>query len=147
VAEPIARLADRLPAEPQALTAVHEHLERLWASADHVPAMDRMAFDTAVIETVSNTIRHSVADPGPVEVEMELTAAPEDLRATIVEIGAASAAAAAPFGIRPLEDVMSDPLAESGRGLALIRALVTLDFERAGSRNVWRLHRQTALAS
>lgn len=105
-----------------------------------------MAFDTAVIETVSNTIRHGVGDPGPVELGMELVASPAELRATIIEFGAASAALGVPQGTVPLEDVMADALAESGRGLALIRALVSLDFERAGTTNVWRLCRPTNLA-
>ncbi|WP_313817986.1 ATP-binding protein [Citricoccus sp.] len=141
--EPILLCADRLPAEPGTIETIHDHLEDLWAAADHVPALDRMAFDTAVIETVSNTIRHGVGDPGPVELGMELVASPAELRATIVEFGAASAAPTAPLGTVPLEDVMTDALAESGRGLALIRALVSLDFERAGATNVWRLYRPT----
>jgi serine/threonine-protein kinase RsbW len=147
VAEPILRFADRLPAEPDTLDTVHEHLERLWVAAEHVPALDRMAFDTAVIETVSNSIRHCVADPGPVEVGMELVAAPAELRATITEFGAASASPHAPLAPQPIEDVMANVMAESGRGLALIRALVSLDFERCGAANVWRLHRQTTSAS
>ncbi|MFB9070076.1 ATP-binding protein [Citricoccus parietis] len=143
--EPILRCADRLPAEPGTIETVHDHLEDLWAAADHVPVLDRMAFDTAVIETVSNTIRHGVGDPGPVELGMEFAASPAELRATIIEFGAASAALGSQQVTVPLEDVMADALAESGRGLALIRALVSLDFERAGTTNVWRLYRPTNL--
>jgi serine/threonine-protein kinase RsbW len=146
VAEPVSVFAARLPAEPQTINCVHDQLERLWLAADHVPLPDRMAFDLAVIETVTNTIRHCVGDPGPVEVGVELTAAPLELLATITEYGAATPGVDSTVSPGAGDEVMDGAqqhLAESGRGLALIQTLVSLGFEREGTTNVWRLRRRT----
>ncbi|MGM7667097.1 ATP-binding protein [Microbacterium sp. A93] len=141
-------LAFRLPAEPQTVDVVLDQLERLWRCADHVPFPDRMAFDLAVIETVSNTIQHGVAGPGPLEVGVELDARTSTLQATIVEYGAATPPLLAER-TRACDEAIMDAaqqcLTESGRGLALIRTLVTLGFERVGPTNVWRLWRQTGV--
>lgn len=141
-------LAFRLPAEPQTVDAVLDQLERLWRDAGHVPLPDRMAFDLAVIETVSNAIKHGVADPGPLEVGVEIDARDSKLRATIVEYGAATPELLADRS-RACDEAVMDAaqqfLTESGRGLALIRTLVTMGFERVGPTNVWRLCRQTGV--
>ncbi|NUL48881.1 ATP-binding protein [Cellulosimicrobium funkei] len=138
----------RLPAEPETVEAVLDQLGHLWARAEHVPFPDRMAFDLAVIETVSNTIQHGVADPGPLEVGVELDAGDSELQATIVEYGAATPDVW-PEAPRALDaeimDAAQQHMTESGRGLALIRTLVTLGFERVGPTNVWRLCRQTGV--
>lgn len=139
-------LALRLPAEPQTVDAVLDQLERLWRCARHVPYPDRMAFDLAVVETVSNTIRHGVADPGPLELGVQLHARESTLEATIVEYGAATPevwAGSTRADDEAIMDCAQRSLTESGRGLALIRTLVTLGFERVGPTNVWRLCRQT----
>lgn len=138
----------RLPVEPETVETVLEQLGHLWSRAAHVPFPDRMAFDLAVIETVSNTIQHSVAEPGPLEVGVELDAGDSELQATIVEYGAATPAAWAevpPGHDAQTLDATRQHLSESGRGLALIRTLVTLGFERVGTTNVWRLCRQTGV--
>lgn len=127
---------------------VHNQLERLWLAADHVPLPDRMAFDLAVIETVSNTVRHGVGDPGPVEVGIDLTATPIELLATITEYGAAEPRVDAAAYRDSMDEVLDDAqqvLAESGRGLAMIQTLVSLGFEREGTTNVWRLRRRTSV--
>lgn len=146
--EPVSLCAVRLPAEPETVEYVHTQLERLWQAADHVPFSDRMAFDLAVIETVSNTIQHGVGDPGPVQVGVELTAAPLELLATITEYGAAIPSVDSPECPDDVDELMADAerlLAESGRGLALIETLVTLGFTRVGTENIWRLSRRTSV--
>lgn len=148
MAEPVSICAARLPAEPQTVDYVHDQLERLWLAAEHVPEPDRLAFDLAVIETVTNTIRHGVGDPGPVEVGVELTAGPLELLATITEYGAATPevrSTGSPDTSEQVRDGGQPHLAESGRGLALIQTLVSLGFEREGTTNVWRLRRRTSV--
>ncbi len=145
MAEPVSILAARMPAGPQTVDYVHDHLERLWLAADHVPPPDRMAFDLAVVETVTNTVRHGVGESGPVEIGLELTAAPLELVATITEYGATAPGVDATIsaGSDEVTGGAQQRLAESGRGLALIQTLVSLGFERAGTTNVWRLRRRT----
>jgi serine/threonine-protein kinase RsbW len=68
---------------------------------------------------------------------VDVTAAPHRLLAKIYEIGAAAV----------VRDLEASPavaeLEESGRGMALIQALVsTVVFERHGDTNVWELRRE-----
>lgn len=136
--EILARRSRRGPARAETVEAVHDDLDSLWAEADFVPEPDRHAFTLAVLEAAANVVDHAVPARGTtLELAVDVTAAPCRLEATVSEIGAAPAAldlAAAPG---------AEDLAESGRGLALIRALVsTVVFERHGGTNVWELRRE-----
>lgn len=137
--EATARRSRRGPAVPETVDALHGDLDQLWAAAGHVPEADRMAFTLAVVEAAANAVVHAVpAAEAPIELEVELVAAPRRLEARIYELGAAPAAP-------DLTGGMAGPHEESGRGLALIQALVScVVFERRGDANVWRLCRECA---
>ncbi|MET1036239.1 MAG: ATP-binding protein [Arthrobacter sp.] len=151
----LASNAVRLPATPEAVDAVHGQLERLWEVADFVPALDRMAFETAVVEAASNAVRHAVAASGAVlEIGVEATVTRRRLEARICEYGAvvpdldAAALAGGDPGRDPAHGAgapdAGEHVPESGRGLALIRALVTtLRFERRDGNNIWTLSRDS----
>jgi serine/threonine-protein kinase RsbW len=122
-------------AEPAWLEAVHDGLARLWSRAPEVPDLDRLRFETAVIEIATNVVRHtSPAGDGPVRASTLLRVAPPRIEAEISDDGT-------------LADVDLDPapvddLAESGRGIALVqRAVDTLTFARRPGRNTWRITR------
>jgi serine/threonine-protein kinase RsbW len=129
----------QVPAVPEAVEGAHEQLEEFWQAAPEVPELDRIAFETAVIEAVSNAVQHAVAAPGSaVELGVDLSAEPFRLEARISEFGAAEP------DLDAQVEAASGNDAESGRGLALIRALVTtLTFERHEDTNVWTLRRDS----
>ncbi|WP_150308541.1 ATP-binding protein [Planctomonas psychrotolerans] len=124
------------PATAETVDALHDDLDRLWAAADFVPDLDRMAFATAVIEAASNVVQHAVPSRESVQLGVDISVRPHRLHARILEIGAA------PASVELAGEHGDDEEAESGRGLALIRALVsTVTFERRGADNVWVLWR------
>ncbi|KLU08484.1 ATP-binding protein [Kocuria sp. SM24M-10] len=137
--EPSVHRTRRGPATPQTLEAVHDDLESLWAEIAFVPEPDRMAFTLAVVEAVTNSIVHAVPLDGQVlELALEITVTPRRLVARVYEINAA------PAQISPDGSALKDGLAESGRGLGLIQALVsTVAVDHRDGTNVWILHRDT----
>jgi serine/threonine-protein kinase RsbW len=135
--EPTARRSRRGPATALTVDALHEDLDALWAEAAFVPEADRMAFTLAVVEAAGNVVVHAVpAAEEPIELSVDLVADPHRLEARIYEIGAAPAQV-------DLARTMAQEHRESGRGLALIQALVSrVVFERHGDTNVWKLCRE-----
>ncbi|MDQ0754256.1 ATP-binding protein [Arthrobacter sp. B3I4] len=131
----LARRTLRQTAEPAAIDAVHEELDGLWDDASFVPELDRMTFATAVIEAASNVVQHAVPETAtPVELGVDISATSVRLEALVSAFGAACP--------DPLDGdaPMPDGEAESGRGLALIRALVTtVTFKRQDGTNTWTL--------
>lgn len=127
------------PATPTTLEAVQDDLESLWAEAGFVPEADRMAFTLAVVEAVTNVIVHAVpVDEQALELALEITVTPSRLLAHVYELNAAPAQISFD-GSAPV-----DGLAESGRGLALIQALLsTVAFDHHEGANVWTLRRDT----
>ncbi|WP_028279568.1 ATP-binding protein [Arthrobacter sp. H5] len=130
----IARRDLRSPAHPHTIDDVHQLLDGLWADVGFVPQLDQMTFATAVIEAVTNVIQHAKPERGAsLEIGVKLTVTELRLRAKISE-----------YNARPHGTISSPALpgtdAESGRGLALIQALVsTVTVERRGDSNVWIL--------
>ncbi len=126
----------RGPAADDAIETVHNDLDSLWQDAPFVGDMDQMTFTTAVIESASNVVQHSEpAGEKPVELGVDIEVWPNLLQARI-----SAHHAKAPFG--PMTPGAPDQDAESGRGLALIQALVTtVTFERQDSTNTWDLTR------
>ncbi len=126
----------RGPAVDEAIEAVHNDLESLWLDAPLVSDMDQMTFTTAVIESASNIVQH--AEPAAqeaVELGVDITVQPALLQARVSAYNAKP-----PFG--PMEPATPGEDAESGRGLALIEALVTtVTFERQDGTNTWVLSR------
>ena len=115
---------------------MHTELDGLWDDASFVPDMDRMTFATAVIEAASNVVQHAVPEStDPVELGVDISVTPIRLEARVSAFGACPD----PIDTDP---AMPDGEAESGRGLALIRALVTtVTFKRQDGTNTWILSR------
>lgn len=146
----LARRTLEEPAAEQAIEDLHLLLEQLWLDAAFVPEPDRMAFTTAVIEAASNVVQHGVpAEGATLLLGVELTVAVARLRAVISEIGAAPMDPVpdltGPTGPAALDDdALLEDYDESGRGLSMIRALVTtVTVEREGDTNIWVLSRDS----
>ncbi|MCA4134739.1 ATP-binding protein [Arthrobacter sp. M4] len=126
-------------ATPEAIESVHNHLDAIWADAAFVPDTDQMIFTTAVIETAANVVQHGrpIGDE-PVELGVELTVSATRLQAKVSAFHAIEP-------IVPYDDAeLPDEDSESGRGLALIKALVTtLIFERQDETNTWILSKDS----
>ncbi len=97
-------------------------------------ALDRMAFETALIELASNVIEHAdtgqgvtcivsvTVDDGVMSARLRDGSEPGDFRLTAREMPGADA--------------------ESGRGLAMVQMLCDeLTYERVGGENVWSVRR------
>ncbi|MDR7159541.1 ATP-binding protein [Arthrobacter sp. BE255] len=135
--EVLAQRSFRGLADVEAIDSVHNELDGLWEDAPLVQAVDQMTFTTAVIESASNIVQH--AQPAkaqkPVELGVDISVQPTLLRARVSAFYAKP-----PFG--PMEPGTPDDDSESGRGLALIQALVTtVTFERQDGTNTWVLTR------
>lgn len=116
------------------IDVVHDMLEDVWAKTPSVSATDRVSFETALIELSSNVIRH--ADDGS-GIKCVLTVGVSDARieARLTDTGVAS-------DVEIAERTMPEAFAESGRGIALIKALVDeVEYVRSGSINQWRISR------
>ncbi len=127
------------PSNEEAIEAIHNELDALWDDASFVPDMDRMTFATAVIEAAANIVQHAlpVAEK-PVEIDVDISVRPTRLIARVSAFNARE-----PFA-NDMQASMPDADAESGRGLALIEALVTtVTFERQDGTNTWILTRNT----
>jgi len=122
-------------AEPGWLDEVHDALARLWAATPAVPDLDRMRFETAVVEIATNIVRHAVpTGVGPVDATVVLRSAPPRLDAVLSDDGSAVAVDLDPGPV--------DDLAEGGRGIALVQnAVDTLTLDREDGRNTWRITR------
>jgi serine/threonine-protein kinase RsbW len=135
--EVLARRSFRGLSTAEAIDSVHNELDKLWADAPFVQAMDQMTFTTAVIESASNIVQHSQPAKAqkPVELGVDISVQP-----TLLQARVSAFFAKPPFG--PLEPGAPDDDSESGRGLALIEALVTtVTFERQDGTNTWILSR------
>lgn len=118
------------------LGELHELLERV--GAEH-PGLDRtglLLLETALIEIAGNTLEHGTP-PGGIRYEFALEVRDDELRGVFTDDGD-------PVVLPPAPTAAPDPLAESGRGLALAgAALSELRYERQGGRNTWFLTRRT----
>lgn len=127
-------------ATPEAIDSLHDELDLFWKDLPEVPAEDRMAFTTAVIESASNVVEHGIPlDRTGLRLGVELSANPTRLQARILEINAK----AHPDNVNSSTGQPDD--AETGRGLFLINALVTtVTVERQGNTNIWVLSKESA---
>jgi serine/threonine-protein kinase RsbW len=133
--EVLAQRSFRGLAAAEAIESVHDELDALWKDAPFVQAMDQMTFTTAVIESASNIVQHALPAKAqrPVELGVDISVQP-----TLLQARVSAFYAKPPFG--PMEPGTPDDDSESGRGLALIEALVTtVTFERQDGTNTWIL--------
>jgi serine/threonine-protein kinase RsbW len=117
---------------------VQDELGRVWAAADVISPGDRLPFELAVVEVVTNAVKHSVSPSGgDVELDLEVEVRRDLLLARLFELGAQ------PVNIPETAGSMPSPDSEAGRGLALARQLLTtITCERSGGANVWTLTRK-----
>lgn len=124
-----------LVSPPDSLGRVHELLARVWADAPHISALDRASFETALIEVAANVIQH--ANHGnPVECTVAVDATDGSISATLIDTGEQ-----AELELSTVE--MPEGAVESGRGLALVKALVDeISYDSDGTVNCWRITRR-----
>ena len=117
---------------PDTVNRVHELLETVWSESPHISPVHRTGFETAIIELASNVIKH--ANKGnPVECTVAIDTSDGMICATLIDTGVAS-----DLELRRVR--MPEGLAESGRGLAIIRALVDeVVYESDADVNYWRI--------
>jgi serine/threonine-protein kinase RsbW len=113
---------------------VHSFLEGLWDIHTDISDLDRMAFETALIELASNVIEHADGGQG-VTCVITVRVDGETLSADLSDTAEAGE-------IQVVGRVMPAADAESGRGIALVQMLVDeLQYERVGDNNLWRISR------
>lgn len=128
-----------LTAPPGDLGIVHGLLASVWSDAPGVGVRDRMSFETALLELAGNVLAHADGGAGltctvTVEVRPDLLVArlEDDGRAGEVDL---------------TQRAMPDVLAESGRGIPLVQALVDdLAYERDDGVNRWSIARRLGAA-
>ena len=108
-----AELSFRGPAEPSCLDRTHDLLARLWQEQPDVAEMDQIMFSTAVLEVANNIISHGAAGT----VSLLLQGDDRQLEALFCDDGA-------PVEVDLDTTALPDDLAESGRGLAMVRMAV-----------------------
>ncbi len=117
--------------------AIHSQLERVWVEAPHVNSADRFSFETALIELVSNVFNHGDFDVAPSCV-VTLNTYPDRIECSVVDSGS-------PRNLQIAGHSTTDEIAESGRELLLIQALVDeLSYIREGDLNRWQMVKKTA---
>jgi serine/threonine-protein kinase RsbW len=128
----VAERTVRFHTPPDDPDAVYAALASLWHERADVDEMDRMMFDTALVELVSNVIQHAMSTT-TVMCRLHIAAGDDELSAVLVDTGE-------PPDIDIGPRAMPDEFAESGRGLAFIQALVDdFQYERSEGRNVWTI--------
>jgi serine/threonine-protein kinase RsbW len=130
-------LALAAPLSPAALDQVHDLVEQLFDGAAVDDMVDRIRFETAVIEVAGNILQHSQrTDPPGLEprtFDLVLRGDSGHLTAEFRDDGR-------PVAIDFEQIAMPGEDAESGRGLALALASVDeITHERRDAMNVWRL--------
>jgi serine/threonine-protein kinase RsbW len=130
------------PARPESVDLVHDLIEKLWTHEAPPTVTDRIRFETAVIEILSNIVEHAArVDPPDVDPRQFHLVVLCDDRSIEAQFGDDGRPAEI-----DLESVaMPGSDAEAGRGLAMASAVVDeLSYERIGPVNHWKLvcHRQ-----
>lgn len=136
----MSRFSLRADGVPESLELVHDLLDEVWESEAGIDLMERIRFETALIEVASNIIEHSKpASSDPIRFRLELECSPERLYAEFHDN-------AKPAGIdlsaAPLSEDLSslDNISSTGRGLALAKvALDEFSYAKLVSGNKWTL--------
>lgn len=123
-------------AQESAITSIHDVLDGLWSDVPEISDIDQMTFTTAIIESAANVVQHAQPqDTKSVEIGVDILVQPDVLTARISAFHATA----------PPTDLTAgtpDDDEESGRGLALIEALVSaMTFERQQGTSTWVLTR------
>lgn len=117
---------------PQFPTKIQQTLEEAWADHSEVPDLIRMGMSTAAAEVGNNILEHA-GHGRNLRVRMELRVLGDQVRLEFTDDGH-------PAEIDLAKVEMPDPMAESGRGLALARAFCSaLSYRRDTDGNHWTL--------
>ncbi|TXN31127.1 ATP-binding protein [Lacisediminihabitans profunda] len=128
-----------MSAPPDDVDTVHALLQEVWSNSPAVSATDRVCFETALIELAGNVIQHADAGTG-VSCTLTVEVFGDRIEARLSDTGEPGQFHLVPGG-------MPHELAESGRGIPLIEALVDeLHYDRSGSLNLWRISRRLGTA-
>jgi serine/threonine-protein kinase RsbW len=120
--------------DPDCLAKVHNLLAEMWTASTDVSELDRMMFETAVIEIAANIVQHGTAE-GPINCNVIFEIYPDRIDAHFKDDGVT-------VHVDIAAAQMPDALAESGRGLAMAKAAVdVLTYERLNGDNFWKLSR------
>jgi anti-anti-sigma factor len=120
--------------DPDCLRKVHSLLAAMWSTSTDVSELDRMMFETAVMEIAANIVQHA-PDKDSIMCNLSLEVYPERLDAIFKDDGRMVV-------VNVGEAEMPHALAESGRGLAIAKAAVdVLKYERHNGDNIWKLSR------
>jgi serine/threonine-protein kinase RsbW len=134
----------RAAAVPESLELVHDLLEEVWAGEPGIEPMDRIRFETALIEVASNIIEHSQpSTTDPVRFVLAVECEPARLYAEFTDN-------ARPAGIDLTAAELPDDMSGSGRGLALAKvALDQFSYAKEDTGNRWTLlcRRRTAASA
>lgn len=113
---------------------VLDELTDVWRRNPWVGEFDRMAAQTAIVELATNIVRYALPDADD-KAELTVLIADGALRADVFDHGPK-------FAGDVHDQVMPDPLAESGRGLGVIAALMhTFSYTRSADGNHWMIVR------
>lgn len=115
------------------LDRVHHALEELWRTAGDVGEIDRIAVETALVEVAGNVVRHG-PDGRWHGDGVHLTVRPDVVVAVARQAG--------PPPMLDLVPTMPSAEAESGRGLAIVAALVDVTCTAEGHGTRWTLTRR-----
>lgn len=124
-----------LSSPPDDVDSVHALLEEVWAEHGDVPDLDRMAFETALIELASNVLGHAGGGQG-ISCTLAVTVTDSSIEANLEDTGE-------PGTIVLSAVELPEDFAESGRGLPIIQALVDeLSYSRDDGLNRWHIARK-----
>lgn len=124
----------QMKSPPDTVDEVHDLISSLWTDAPFVAVKDRFSFETALVELSSNVIRHADTGSG-VSYSITVQISNSGIEATVIDTGEHAK-------VDLTESNMPDALAESGRGIPLIKALVDhFSYDREGDLNKWQIAR------
>lgn len=121
---------------PQDVNEVHESVGDLWTLNADLGSLERMRFETALVELAGNVIEHAAGEQRLL-CSLVLKRTPTALEALLTDTGVEVKV--------PFRAAMPDPeeMSESGRGVALIEMLMDdFSYERDAAGNRWRLRMQ-----
>ena len=122
------------PADSAAVDAAHELVDRLWGGDETLSDLDRLRFESALVEVVGNVIAHASNPPGKQVVTLRVTVSSD---AEWIEGRLEDDGGRVDIDLSATPE-MPNWMAESGRGLALAQALCDeLTYRRQDGRNVW----------
>lgn len=121
------------------INVVHAYIERIWTLYPDLDMMDRLRFETALIELAANVIKH--ADEGrSIVADISIVIDDDYIHGRISDSSPA-------VKVDLTRRDMPDEDAESGRGIAFIQRLVdVLHYERRDDENLWVIEKRRAHA-